>query len=139
MPVLRLISIKCIRQEDWTGDDSAYLVVNGTKVWGRESMDDDQTRLINKDVLFNRRASLKLMEHDWPDNDDFLGEHLLTRADIDKGEQEIKFTEDDADYTVWLEVLRSPMIRSNREVAQRMLERRSKEKNGKDKSIERRY
>ena len=74
-------------------------------------MEVAQTREIQRDVLFRHRAKIRLYEEDgvlpW-DDDDFLGEHEITRVDIDKGEQEFTFAEDGANYSIWIEVFADP-------------------------------
>ena len=108
MPICRLLRITCHEQEDLTGDDDAYIVVNGKRVWGPKSMDTGQTREIQRDVQFSHRAKVVLYEQDDWDDDDYLGAHTLTRADIGRGEQEIAFAEDDASYTIWMIALNDP-------------------------------
>lgn len=105
MPICRLYRITCHEQEDWSGDDHPYIKVNGEIVWGSKRMDVEQTHEIDVDCLFNHRAKVTLYERDDWDPDDFLGEHVVTRADIGKGEQEIPFAEDDASYSIWIIVL----------------------------------
>lgn len=102
MPILKVMSIKCHEQEDLTGDDDAYIVINGRKFWGPKSMDTGQTRKINRVYEFNHKAVIKLYEEDW-DPDDFLGQHTVTRQDA--GEQELRFAEDGADYSIWVNVI----------------------------------
>ena len=106
MPWLKLGSITCHKQEDWTGDDDPYVKVNGRRVWGPKSMDVGQTREINHWVGFSRRAHVVLYECDSWDGDDHLGAHTLTREHIGIGEQEYAFSEDGANYTIWIEVIR---------------------------------
>jgi len=51
MLILQVLRIQCHEQEDWTGDDHAYIRVNGVDSWGPKSMDTGQTRVINKPRL----------------------------------------------------------------------------------------
>ena len=108
MPICRLIRITCHEQEDWTGDDEPYIKINGKVVWGPKDMRKGETREIYRDYQFNHRARVALYERDDWDPDDFLGEHVITRADIDKGEQAFSFMEDGANYTIWIIALPHP-------------------------------
>ena len=111
MPICRLLRITCHKQEDNTGRDHPYIRVNGQRVWGPKGMEVEQTREIQRNVPFNHRAKVRLYEEDgvWPwDPDDFLGEHEVTRAYIGEGEQEFTFAEDDANYSIWIEVFADP-------------------------------
>lgn len=105
MPILRVLSIRCHEQEDWTGDDDPYIRINGIDFWGPKSMDTGQTRIINKSHSFSHRAIIKLYEQDDVDPDDYLGEQIVTRNHIGRGEIELPFKEDDANYSIWVEVL----------------------------------
>jgi hypothetical protein len=101
MPILTLISLKCVKQQE-IGNDEAYIVVNGTKVWGPKDMDAGQTRPINVDRLFRYRAEIKLYDKDGLDPDDFLGKHEVTEAEV--GERELTFDESGAIYKLWVAV-----------------------------------
>ena len=102
-PRLEIIAIKCFEQEDNTGDDAAYIIVNGVIVWGPKAMDTDQHRHVGVTVQFAERAQIILMEDD-DDPDDKLGSHEIRAADV--GERELKFTEDEANYSIWIRVTR---------------------------------
>ena len=111
MPICRLLRITCYKQEDETGRDHPYIRVNGQSFWGPTGMRKGQTREIQRDVLFRHRAKIRLYEEDsvWPwDDDDFLGEHEVTREYIGKGAQELTFAEDGANYSIWIEVFADP-------------------------------
>ena len=107
MPICRVLRITCHKQEDWTGDDDAYITINGENFWGPKSMDTNQTREIRRDYQFRRRAKIVLYEDDL-DSDDCLGEQVITRADIGKGEQELPFKEDGANYSIWVIAFKTP-------------------------------
>ncbi|QDU42650.1 hypothetical protein Mal52_11170 [Symmachiella dynata] len=105
MPILRVLSLICHEQEDNTGHDDAYIRINGSDFWGPKPIHEGQPRVINKDYLFNRRAKIGLYESDDWDPDDFLGEQMITKANVGQGEIELPFKEDDANYTIYVEVL----------------------------------
>ena len=105
MPICRVLRITCHEQEDWTGDDDAYITINGENFWGPKSMDTGQTREIRRDYQFRRRAKIVLYEDDL-DSDDCLGEQVITRADVGSGEQDLPFREDGANYTIRVIALR---------------------------------
>lgn len=107
MARLVLISLHCITTEDTTGPDEAYLMVNGIKVWGPQSMNDnDSVDLGRKTISFTNKAEIQLWDEDSPDSDDLLGTIVATAAQADTGERQGKFTEDGADYTLTYQVLR---------------------------------
>ena len=108
MPICRVLRITCHKQEDWTGDDDAYIKINGENFWGPKSMDTGQTREIRRDYQFLHRAKIALYEQDDLDPDDFLGVQVITREDIGKGEQELPFKEDGANYSIWVIALWHP-------------------------------
>jgi hypothetical protein len=103
MSILRINAIRCIEQEDFWGDDDTFIVVNGQRVWGPQPMDEGQTRTINAEFAFNRSVEIKLFEVDDLDPDDFLGQVELRATD--EGEHHLKFTEDDADYSLWVTIV----------------------------------
>lgn len=105
MPNLRLISLECHETED-SGDDEAYLLVKGVKVWGNDIDEGDVADLSGLPLIwFRRRARIELMDEDWPDDDDSLGRTYARRSHIGQGEIEHPFTDDDARYTLTFEVL----------------------------------
>ena len=108
MPICRLIRITCHEQEDWTGKDHPYITVNGKRVWGPMGMEEGETREILRNYQFPRRALVRLYEQDDYESDDFLGEHEITRANVAQGEQEFTFAEDEANYSIWIQVFDDP-------------------------------
>jgi len=105
MPILRVLSITCHEQEDWVEKDDAYIRINDVDFWGPKEMGKNQTRIVNKDYKFRRRAIIKLYEEDDLDPDDFLGDQVITKDHIGDGEVELPFKQDDAHYTMTVEVL----------------------------------
>ena len=101
MSICRVLRIRCHKRQD-NSYDEPYITVNGKRVWGGEKMSEGQTREIHQDSRFVRRAVVRLYEADWPDADDFLGKHVITRADIGSGEQELRFREAGANYSIWV-------------------------------------
>ena len=102
MAILRINAIKCFTQEDFWGDDSTYIVVNGSTVWGPQDMDDDQTRTVNVEVSFLRSVDITVMEVD-DDPHDNLGTNTLRATQ--EGEHHLKYTDDGADYSVWVTIV----------------------------------
>jgi hypothetical protein len=89
---VKLQRIFCRRTED-TLNDEAYLRLNGTKVWGPVSVDDDSTTEINLLVEFAGQATV-----------DFLGRHVVTELEAGMGDRHVRYTGDDADYTLFYKV-----------------------------------
>jgi len=121
MAILRINAIKCIEQEDTWGDDDIYIAVNGSSVWGPQAMDDEQTRPVNVEVAFNRSVEIMLFEVDDADPNDNLGQKELRASD--EGEHHLKFTEDDANYSLWVTIVNTkktalpPMLNRKETVA----------------------
>lgn len=105
MAILRVLRIQCHEKESWTVDDQPYIRIGGEPFWGPKSMDTGQTRPINKPYFFVHRAVIRLYDRDDWDSDDFLGEQVVARKYIGHGEIELPFKEDDASYSIWIEVL----------------------------------
>jgi hypothetical protein len=104
MAILRIISVRCNRQEDWTGDDDIYVTLNGVKVQ-LGAYDDGQTREINKDKAFVSRVEMRFYEYDAADSDDYLGAHSVTRDAVGQGEQIVNFSAYGASYDVFYIVI----------------------------------
>lgn len=64
------------RKEDFTGADSPYLLRNGVKIWGPQSMSKGGSASMSLAVSSGDR--LTLMEYDWPDADDNLATLTVT-------------------------------------------------------------
>jgi hypothetical protein len=107
MPTLRLKSLYCETTEDSAGPDEAYLIVNGKKVWGIQTINDREPRPINKDVKFSTSAEIKLYDADTGvfDKDDHLGTVTVSSKLAGQGEQQGKFIEDGANYTLYYDVV----------------------------------
>ncbi|MFF0267772.1 hypothetical protein [Kribbella sp. NPDC004536] len=90
---LVITHIKCNQQEDNTGADDAYLVVDGATIWGPVQMTDGDSKDIQR-VAVPQGKVLTLMEGDWPDDDDNLGAKTVN------GPGDYSFTDDGANYVV---------------------------------------
>lgn len=107
MATLTLKKLKCFKQEDWTGDDDIQIVVHTSsrKVVWNKAIDTNQTcDLGNLKEEFSGSARIQLMEVDWPDGDDDLGSVTVKESDAAAVDIEGKFTQDDANYTLWYRV-----------------------------------
>jgi hypothetical protein len=105
MATLRLISLRCNRQEDYTGDDDTYIEINNGGEFWKNRFDDGQSRTINKDFSFVSRADIRLYEYDKYDPDDFLGSHVATRDEAGQGEKTVNFSASGASYDLTYIVL----------------------------------
>jgi hypothetical protein len=80
-------------------------------------MDDDQTRTVNVEVAFLRSVEITVMEVD-DDPHDNLGTNVLRATD--EGEHHLKYTQDGADYSLWVTIVDTrfsalPPMRNNRD------------------------
>jgi hypothetical protein len=105
MPTLKLKKLFCQVPEDPVTDE-AFLVVNGQKIWGPARMIAGQGRSVNQQINFTNFVDIKLFdEDDIFDSDDYLGTITVTNESKGKGEQAGKFTRDEANYTLYYEVV----------------------------------
>ncbi len=110
MPQLRLISLVCHTTEDSTGADETYLLLNGQRVWGPQSMNDGDPASLNglPQYPFQQSVRIELYDQDaggWIDKDDHLGTIYARAFEAGKGEQTREFTGDGAHYTLTYLVL----------------------------------
>ncbi len=105
MATLRLISLQCNRQEDYTGDDDIYIKINGGEKFWKGRFDDGQSRNINKEFSFVSRADIRLYEYDKYDPDDYLGAHVVTGDEAGQGEKKVNFSASGASYDLTYIVL----------------------------------
>jgi hypothetical protein len=106
MPVLILKALDCTETEDLTHADSCRLEVSidgGDPSKMRKDVNTAERWLLNVSYTFRYRVRIKLMDEDWPDPDDFLGE-IEIGPEL-KHRAKAKFKEDGADYTLWYEVI----------------------------------
>ncbi len=87
-----------------TGADEIYILVNGERIWGPQSVNDGDSVSIGRGKSFNgRRVKVELYDQDagGPDDDDHLG---TAYASSKEGDFEMHFRGDGADYTLYAEV-----------------------------------
>jgi hypothetical protein len=54
--------------------DDTYITINGSKIWGENSMSSGQSRTVNRGTnVPGSSARVQLFDADWPDDDDSLG------------------------------------------------------------------
>ncbi|UZJ32723.1 hypothetical protein [Streptomyces endophytica] len=101
MGVVKFGQLECVKQEDWNGKDDIYLTINGKKVYSARIGEDDKIT-INKTFHYDGDvAEVRMYESDDADDDDLLGEQVPIH---DFGE--MKFTEDDAYYTLSYQLIK---------------------------------
>jgi len=100
MADLKLKYLNCKKTEDLTGPDEIYILVNGERVWGPQSVNDGEQPSINVVRGFSgRRVKVELYDQDagGADDDDHLG---TVYASSKPGDFEMKFTGDGANYSL---------------------------------------
>jgi hypothetical protein len=109
MPQLKLISIVCNDTEDVTGADETYLLIAGRRVWGPQSMNDNDTQSLDGVPVIRFRRSIRVDLYDqdagWFDDDDHLGSTYVYSSQMGVGEKEHVFNGDGANYRFTYEVL----------------------------------
>jgi hypothetical protein len=104
---LKLHSIFCKTTEDNTGADEPYLLVGNRKIWGSQSMNDNESEDLTMvpEVAFTRSIRLSLYDQDsgFFDKDDFLGSWVVWAGETGTL-REARFNGDGADYTITYEV-----------------------------------
>jgi hypothetical protein len=103
---LHLKSLFCESTEDSTGADEPYILVNGSRVWGNASMNDNESEDIDVTVKASGNSTITLFDEDTGvfDDDDKLGVVTVTESQIGQGQQTGKFTGDGANYTLYYTV-----------------------------------
>ncbi|MFI9046057.1 hypothetical protein [Streptomyces sp. NPDC053427] len=87
--------LECVKQEDWNGADDIYITLNGHTVYSTRMSEGDK-RSIDRSFPFKGDvATVRMYESDDIGEDDLLGEQIPLL-----GPGEMKFTEDDAYYTL---------------------------------------
>jgi lysozyme family protein len=103
---LKLVSLKCIETEDWTGADEPFLeIYDGlgnlkSRVWS-PSLNDGQTAdLTSKPAtkFEGLRLSVALFDDDAPDTEDWLGTHIIYASEAGQGYHTVSYTQDGANY-----------------------------------------
>jgi hypothetical protein len=116
---LHLISLICNETEDITGGDSAYLRVNGQRVWGPISMNNGFVENLSNvpPVEFADVARVELFDKDTGasinlyigslslDSDDLLGSYNIPGGLAGEGIRAVNFTADGANYTLLYQVV----------------------------------
>jgi hypothetical protein len=111
MPWLQLVRIECHETEDWAGRDEVYIRVwpdlkdGWDRVWGPWSMNDGDKETLESDVApreFIERCGVDALDQDQGgiDFDDLLGDATVRSSDADKGDRDLNFRDDDAQYTI---------------------------------------
>jgi len=98
MPKLYIKNIYCIETEDNLGADNAYITIDDTQVWGREKINNGETKDVGITHEFVGSAMVRLYDYDSDSADDLLGEMRVTAFDGDGKEKDYSFTGDDANY-----------------------------------------
>ncbi|MBL8085016.1 MAG: hypothetical protein JNN26_20510 [Candidatus Obscuribacter sp.] len=108
MPNLKLISLFCKDQEDDTGPDEPYLIIDGKKIDCSPMSEGDTRNLSQVGVFpFDGNIVVRLWDEDWPDSDDDLGTYTIKAPEQLDPERELEaqFKRDDAEYYLRYKVL----------------------------------
>lgn len=104
MPKVYFDRIHCKSTEDWGGTDEVYIMVDGERIWGPQSLNDGDSASVNVRRDKGKKIHVELWDQDMggPDNDDNLGGHV---AYPKKGKEYAwKFTRHGANYTLYANV-----------------------------------
>jgi hypothetical protein len=107
MACLQLQELTCKATQEWTGPDEVYLLINGIRVWGPQSMNDgDEQRLGTvRAIKFTKTAEIKLYDEDTAvDPDDRLGTITVNASEAGGGVRSGKFERYDANYELLYKV-----------------------------------
>lgn len=141
--VLQLHHLRCIAQEDWTGEDDIRIEVTtsgGTKKFGNYGCQKNSPTGVSKNVWLDSDATVKLWEYDRDSGDDDLGEVKISRKQAsyavatftgdgakyelvysvtpgERGESDDTFYKDDEDY-LWFKRDRETFRGTIRSLAQ---------------------
>jgi hypothetical protein len=101
MPTLHIKTLKCNRQEDWTGDDDIFIRVDGNR-HNMGKFDDDESKKYNdKNFSFVSEIVIELWERDTTDPNDKIGTRKITASDAGLGKKEVNFSGSGASYDMW--------------------------------------
>lgn len=104
---LKLIGVKCIDQEDWTGTDQIYFKVDGEELTdeGRISTGQimDLTNLSPIEIEGDGKILLQLYEYDW-DSDDLLVSTNVGCQQVARGMQELYGDGGGGEYMVYYNI-----------------------------------
>ena len=106
--LLKLHSLKCDETEDWSSDEALLDVFVDNlpvslPIGRKKEMDEGDNWALNGVVPFLREVRIELHEEDWPDANDHLGTVTIGEGPVRAAQA--KFTLDDADYTLFYDVL----------------------------------
>lgn len=105
---IKLISLKCVKTEDWMGRDETYLTVNGARVW-HHNMNDGETQFLGGVPNFPFAGEVRVALYDgdagWGDDDDLLGVIVASARDVEEGPIVGSFTGDGAEYILTYEIV----------------------------------
>ncbi|MFV8752919.1 FHA domain-containing protein [Nannocystaceae bacterium ST9] len=105
MVKLRLLDIRCVRQQE-VGGDEPFLLVRKNKVWSHDNMKSGVTFSLRniQPMGFADEIDVTLMEKD-VGRDDRLGSGTITADQLGKGEQQFEWTEAGCHYQLIYEVV----------------------------------
>jgi hypothetical protein len=114
---LKLISLLCNTQEDYTGSDNPYLRVKGQRVWSGRLRNGQEANLDGVSLIqFGGRARIELWEYDSWDPDDHLGTVYASDFQIGQGDVEGRFSNYGTDYVLTYRVEASqPLAAASRQ------------------------
>jgi hypothetical protein len=104
MAKLKLLDIRCLRNQEMGGDEP-YLKVRNNKVWSSNDMKAGAVVSLRsiQPIAFKEEIDVTLMEKDF--RDDCLGTGTVTADAVGQGQQEINFEEEGAHYQLIYEVI----------------------------------
>jgi hypothetical protein len=105
MVKLRLLDIRCVKQQE-VGGDEPFLMVRKKKVWSHDNMHSGTTFSLRtiQPLAFSDEIDITLMEKD-VGRDDRLGSGTVTADQLGKGEQQFEWTEAGCHYQLIYEVI----------------------------------
>lgn len=103
---LRLLDIRCVKQQELGGDEP-YLLVRKDKVWSYEGMKSGMVISLRsiQPIPFIDAIDVALMEAERLGRDDLLGSGTITTHQLDKGEQQFEFRDKGCHYQIVYEVV----------------------------------
>jgi uncharacterized tellurite resistance protein B-like protein len=106
MARLRLLDIRCVKQQEF-GGDQPYLMIRKNKVWSHKDMKSGMTVSLRslQPISFSDTLDVSLLEHDRIGRDDVLGGGAITSDLAGKGEQQLDFKDKGHHYQLVYEVL----------------------------------
>ncbi|GGN93746.1 hypothetical protein GCM10011579_092530 [Streptomyces albiflavescens] len=100
---VKFVRLQCLETED-NGADELYLHYNGAHLAGIQDVETGGTWQLDLVKRLDGEAFVSLFDEDDIDEDDFLGEIVISESEMNQGLRQQEFNQDDALYVLFYRV-----------------------------------